>query len=65
MFLKEQDDIAFNQNKIEKNKDALKKLVYYYLTEEKVNKKPINGVAYFHLNNGASTTITSKNPGKD
>ena len=54
MFLKEQDDIAFNQNKIEKNKDALKKLVYYYLTEEKVNKKPVNGVAYFHLNNGAS-----------
>ena len=54
MFLKEQDDITFNQNKIENNKEALKKLVYYYLTEEKVNKKPANGVAYFHLNNGAS-----------
>jgi malonyl-CoA decarboxylase len=54
MFLKEQDDITFNQNKIEHNKEALKKLVYYYLTEEKVNKKPANGVAYFHLNNGAS-----------
>ena len=54
MFLKEKDDITFSQNKIEKNKDALKELVYYYLTEEKVNKKPANGVAYFHLNNGAS-----------
>jgi len=54
MFLKEQDDITFNQNKIEHNKEALKKLVYHYLTEEKVNKKPVNGVAYFHLNNGAS-----------
>jgi len=54
MFLKEKDDITFNQNKIEQNKDALKKLVYYYLTEEKDNKKPANGVAYFHLNNGAS-----------
>ena len=54
MFLKEKDDNTFNQNKIEQNKDALKKLVYYYLTEEKVNKKPANGVAYFHLNNGAS-----------
>jgi malonyl-CoA decarboxylase len=54
MFLKVQDDITFNQNKIEHNKEALKKLVYYYLTEEKVNKKPANGVAYFHLNNGAS-----------
>jgi malonyl-CoA decarboxylase len=54
MFLKEKDDITFNQYKIEQNKDALKKLVYYYLTEEKDNKKPANGVAYFHLNNGAS-----------
>ena len=54
MFLKEQDDITFNKDKIEQNKDALKKLVYYYLAEEKVNKKPINAVAYFHLNNGAS-----------
>jgi malonyl-CoA decarboxylase len=29
MFLKEQDDIAFNQNKMEKNKDALKKLLIF------------------------------------
>lgn len=54
IFLKEQEDIIFNKDKIEQNKDALKKLVYYYLTEEKVNKKPVDGVAYFHLNNGAS-----------
>jgi len=54
MFLKDQDDINFNQYKIEQNKQALKKIVYYYLVEEKINKKPINAVAYFHLNNGAS-----------
>ena len=54
MFLKEQDDINFNQYKIEQNKQALKKIVYHYLVEEKINKKPINGVACFHLNNGAS-----------
>ena len=31
--------------------------LYYAFTVlgfEKVNKKPVNGVAYFHLNNGAS-----------
>jgi malonyl-CoA decarboxylase len=54
MFLKEQDDINVNQYKIEQNKQALKKIAYHYLVEEKDNKKPINGVAYFHLNNGAS-----------
>ena len=52
-FLKDQDDINFNQYKIEDNKEALKKLVYYYLVEEKKDKKPINSVAYFHFNNGA------------
>ena len=54
MFLKDQNNIIFNQNKNEQNKDAFKKLVYYCLTGEKVNKKAANGVAYFHLNNGAS-----------
>ena len=53
LFLKDQDDINFNQYKIEDNKEALKKLVYYYLVEEKKDKKPINSVAYFHFNNGA------------
>ena len=54
MFLKDQNNIIFNQNKNEQNKDALKKLVYYCLTGENVNKKAANGVAYFHLNNGAN-----------
>ena len=53
LFLKDQEDINFNQYKIEDNKEALKKLVYYYLVEEKKDKKPINSVAYFHFNNGA------------
>ena len=53
LFLKDQDDINFNQYKLEDNKEALKKLVYYYLVEEKKDKKPINSVAYFHFNNGA------------
>ena len=53
LFLKDQEDINFNQHKIEDNKEALKKLVYYYLVEEKKDKKPINSVAYFHFNNGA------------
>ncbi len=53
LFLKDQDDINFNQYKIEDNKEALKKLVYYYLVEEKKDKKPIDSVAYFHFNNGA------------
>jgi len=53
LFLKDQDDINFNQYKIEDNKEVLKKLVYYYLVEEKKDKKPINSVAYFHFNNGA------------
>jgi len=53
LFLKDQDDINFNQYKIEDNKEAIKKLVYYYLVEEKKDKKPINSVAYFHFNNGA------------
>jgi len=53
LFLKDQEDIHFNQSKIEDNKEALKKLVYYYLILEKKDKKPINSVAYFHFNNGA------------
>lgn len=54
IFLKDPGDETFDQIKIEQNKQALKKIVYHYLTEEKNNKKPINGVAYFHLNNGAT-----------
>jgi malonyl-CoA decarboxylase len=38
----------------EENKEILKKITYYYLTEEKFNNRPLNGVANFHLNNGAS-----------
>ena len=54
LFLKDQEDINFNQHKIEDNKEALKKLAYHYLVEEKKDKKPINSVAYFHFNNGAT-----------
>ena len=53
-FLKDENIDSFNYKKIEENKEALKKITYYYLTEEKFNNRPLNGVANFHLNNGAS-----------
>ena len=53
-FLKDKNIDSFNYKKIEENKDSLKKITYYYLIEEKLNNRPLNGVANFHLNNGAS-----------
>jgi malonyl-CoA decarboxylase len=53
-FLKDENIDSFNHKKLEDNKEALKKITYYYLTEEKFNDRPLNGVANFHLNNGAS-----------
>ena len=53
-FLKDENIDSFNYKKIEENKEILKKITYYYLTEEKFNNRPLNGVANFHLNNGAS-----------
>ena len=43
-FLKDENIDSFN----------LKKITYYYLTEEKFNNRPLNAVANFHFNNGAS-----------
>ena len=53
LFLKDEEDFNFNQSKIMANEKAIKKLVYHYVVEEKIDKKPINPVTYFHLNNGA------------
>ena len=53
LFLKDEEDFNFNQSKIIANEKAIKKLVYHYVVEEKIDKKPINPVTYFHLNNGA------------
>jgi len=53
-FLKDENIDSFNYKKIEENKEALKKITYYYLTEEKFNNRPLNAVANFHFNNGAS-----------
>jgi malonyl-CoA decarboxylase len=53
-FLKDENIDSFNHKKLEENKEVLKKITYYYLTEEKFNDRPLNEVANFHLNNGAS-----------
>jgi malonyl-CoA decarboxylase len=53
-FLKDENIDSFNHKKLEENKEVLKKITYYYLTEEKFNDRPLNGVVNFHLNNGAS-----------
>ena len=41
-------------DKIEEQKNSIKKLVVHYLLKEKINKKPLNQVSRFHLGNGAS-----------
>jgi len=53
-FLKEQGDINYNQYKFEEIREPLKKLVYHYLVNEKKDNRPLNAVAYFHFNNGAT-----------
>jgi len=41
-------------DKMEEQKNSIKKLVVHYLLKEKINKKPLNQVSRFHLGNGAS-----------
>ena len=53
-FLREQEDINYNHHKFEEIKEPLKKLVYHYLVDEKKDNRPLNAVAYFHFNNGAT-----------
>ena len=52
-FLKS-DNFNNLSDKIEEQKNSIKKLVVHYLLKEKINKKPLNQVSRFHLGNGAS-----------
>jgi len=53
-FLRDNPEIVnLDISKIKENEKLIKDLVLYYLINEKTGKKPANGVANFHLNNGA------------
>jgi len=53
-FLRDNPEIVnLNISKIKENEKLIKDLVLHYLINEKIGKKPANGVANFHLNNGA------------
>ena len=52
-FLKN-DNFNNLSDKMEEQKNSIKKLVVHYLLKEKINKKPLNQVSRFHLGNGAS-----------
>ena len=53
-FLRDNPEIVnLDISKIKENEKLIKDLVLHYLINEKTGKKPANGVANFHLNNGA------------
>lgn len=53
-FLRDNPEIVnLDISKIKENEKLIKDLVLHYLINEKIGKKPANGVANFHLNNGA------------
>ncbi|MFM7673814.1 MAG: malonyl-CoA decarboxylase domain-containing protein [Candidatus Fonsibacter sp.] len=53
-FLRDNPEIVnLDISKIKENEKLIKDLVLHYLINEKTEKKPANGVANFHLNNGA------------